>query len=68
MAVDAPSPALTEALTPQEQAVTRLVCEGLTNLEVAAQLVLSVKTVGYHLGNAYAKLGVHSRAQLVAKA
>jgi DNA-binding CsgD family transcriptional regulator len=56
-----------DGLTPQERLVVRLVCEGLTNQEVARQLVLSVKTVGYHLGNAYAKLGVHSRAQLVAR-
>jgi len=54
------------ALTPQEQMVTRLVCQGLTNQEVAHQLVLSVKTVSYHLGNVYTKLGVHSRTQLVA--
>lgn len=53
-------------LTPQEQIVTRLVCQGLTNQQVARQLVLSVKTVGYHLSNAYTKLGVHSRTQLQA--
>ena len=41
-------------------------CQGLTNQEVAQQLVLSVKTVGYHLGNVYAKLDVHSRTQLAA--
>ena len=56
-----------DELTPQERLVVRLVCEGMTNQEVARQLVLSVKTVGYHLRNAYAKLGVHSRTQLVAK-
>jgi len=64
---DATTPSVTEGLTPQEQIVVRLACEGHTNHEVAAQLVLSVKTVGYHLSNAYVKLGVHSRAQLVAK-
>jgi DNA-binding CsgD family transcriptional regulator len=56
-----------DRLTPQERLVVRLVCEGLTNQEVARQLVLSTKTVGYHLGNAYTKLGVRSRTQLVAK-
>jgi DNA-binding NarL/FixJ family response regulator len=53
-------------LTPQEQAVTRLVCAGRTNRETAAELVISVKTVEYHLGNAYTKLAVNSRTQLAA--
>ena len=65
----APEPARPNlpALTPQEQIVARLVCEGLTNQQVAHRLVLSTKTVGYHLNNVYLKLGVHSRAQLVAR-
>ena len=66
LAVDRPVERAQSALTAQEQAVTRLVCEGCTNREVAAELFLSVKTVGYHLGHAYAKLGVTSRSQLVA--
>jgi len=53
-------------LTPQELAVAQLVCGGRSNQEVATELVLSVKTVGYHLGNVYTKLGVHSRTQLMA--
>lgn len=56
-----------DGLTPQERAVCRLVSRGRTNREVAAELVLSVKTVGYHLGNAFAKLGVTSRTQLAAR-
>jgi len=59
------SPDRTGALTPQERVVARLVCMGRSNREVADELVLSVKTVGYHLGNVYHKLGVHSRTQLV---
>lgn len=55
-----------ERLTPQEIAVARLVAGGRTNRQVAAELFLSVKTIGYHLGNVYAKLGVQSRTQLVA--
>jgi DNA-binding CsgD family transcriptional regulator len=51
-------------LTPQELAVSRLVAAGRTNREAAAELVVSVKTIEYHLGNAYAKLGVTSRTQL----
>lgn len=52
-------------LTPQELAVARLVATGHTNRQTAAALVVSVKTIEYHLGNAYAKLGVTSRTQLV---
>lgn len=51
-------------LTPQELAVARLVYEGRSNKEVASELFVSVKTVEFHLGNVYAKLGVRSRAQL----
>ncbi|MGH9071451.1 MAG: helix-turn-helix transcriptional regulator, partial [Acidimicrobiales bacterium] len=52
-------------LTHQEQAVARLVSEGLSNREAAAQLYVSPKTIEFHLGNVYAKLGIRSRSQLV---
>ncbi|MGC9221121.1 MAG: ATP-binding protein [Solirubrobacteraceae bacterium] len=55
-------------LTPQELAVARLVAKGLSNREVAAELVLSVRTIEFHLTHIYAKLEVGSRAQLVALA
>jgi DNA-binding CsgD family transcriptional regulator len=51
-------------LTPQEHTVALLVAAGQTNREAAETLVVSVKTIEYHLGNAYAKLGVTSRTQL----
>lgn len=51
-------------LTPQEMQVVRLVAEGGSNQEVAAQLFLSPRTVAYHLYKAYPKLGVGSRADL----
>ena len=54
-------------LTAREHAVARLVGEGLTNREIANRLIVSVKTVEYHLGNAFTKLGVRSRAQLAAR-
>ena len=53
-------------LTPQEDAVTRLVARGLSNKEVAAELYLSSKTVQYHLTRIYAKLGIRSRTELTA--
>jgi DNA-binding CsgD family transcriptional regulator len=52
-------------LTPAEQAVARLVSQGLTNREAAAQLYVSPKTVDYHLGHIYAKLGITSRRELL---
>jgi ATP/maltotriose-dependent transcriptional regulator MalT len=52
------------SLTPQELAIARLVARGLTNQQVAAELVVSVKTIEYHLGKVYAKLAITSRAQL----
>jgi DNA-binding CsgD family transcriptional regulator len=51
-------------LTPQELQVTRLAAAGLSNRDIAAQLFLSPRTVGYHLYKAYPKLGVTTRAQL----
>jgi DNA-binding CsgD family transcriptional regulator len=53
-------------LTPQEDAVTALVAQGLSNREVAAELYVSPKTVQYHLTRIYAKLGVRSRTELAA--
>lgn len=54
-------------LTPQEFAVARLAASGLRNREVAAELVISVKTVEYHLGHVYSKLGLRSRTELAAR-
>jgi DNA-binding CsgD family transcriptional regulator len=51
-------------LTPQELQVTRLAARGLSNRDIAAQLFLSPRTVGYHLYKAFPKLGIISRSQL----
>jgi DNA-binding CsgD family transcriptional regulator len=61
-----PRPARAELprLTPQELQVVRLAAQGLSNRDIAAQLLLSPRTVGYHLYKAYPKLGVTSRSQL----
>jgi DNA-binding CsgD family transcriptional regulator len=56
------------ALTPQESAVARLVVSGMTNREVAEELMLSTKTVEFHLSNIYTKLAVRSRSELRARA
>jgi DNA-binding CsgD family transcriptional regulator len=55
-----------ESLTPQELRVVDAARRGGTTREIAAELFLSPKTVEFHLGQIYSKLGVHSRAQLVA--
>lgn len=53
-----------ERLTSSEHRVATLVAEGRTNKEVAALLFLSPKTVDFHLGRAYRKLGVSNRTAL----
>ncbi|MEU7835995.1 AAA family ATPase [Nonomuraea sp. NPDC049129] len=54
-------------LTPQEYSTARLVSDGLTNRQIARELLISVKTVEYHLGKIYTKLGIGSRVALAAK-
>ncbi|MFE5330384.1 LuxR C-terminal-related transcriptional regulator [Embleya sp. NPDC056575] len=54
----------TTRLTPQELHVARLAATGLSNRDIGARLFLSPRTVGYHLSNAYPKLGITSRAAL----
>lgn len=54
-----------DALTQQELAVAKLVVGGATNREAAATLFVSTKTVEFHLANAYRKLGVRSRTDLM---
>ena len=53
-----------EALTPQELQVARCARDGLSNREIGARLFLSTRTVAWHLGHVYAKLGIASRREL----
>ena len=55
-------------LTARELEVLRLVAEGKTNKQVAAELVISDHTVARHLNNIYAKLAVTTRAAATAYA
>jgi DNA-binding CsgD family transcriptional regulator len=55
---------LASRLTAQELQVVRLAALGRTNREIAAQLFLSPRTVGFHLYRAFPKLGIGSRAEL----
>lgn len=52
-------------LTPRELEVLTLIAQGLTNAEIAEQLVISVKTVDRHRENIMRKLNMHSRIDLV---
>ena len=51
-------------LTAREREIAELVAAGRTNREIAAQLVLSTRTIEAHLRNIFAKLGVRSRVEL----
>jgi DNA-binding CsgD family transcriptional regulator len=52
------------ALSPRELEVARLVIDGASNPEIAAQLFLSRKTVERHVSNALAKVGARNRTEL----
>ena len=66
-AATGPSP-LVEPLTERELEVLRLMAAGLSNREIATELVLAMGTVKAHLHNIYGKLGVRGRTQAAARA
>ncbi|WP_230687018.1 LuxR C-terminal-related transcriptional regulator [Catellatospora vulcania] len=63
-AVDTPAVRAADVLTAQQLQIVRLVCEGATNREVAAQLFLSPRTVDHHMRNIFARLNIRSRIEL----
>ena len=53
-----------DALTASERRVAELAAGGRANREIAAELVVTVRTVEFHLSHAYTKLGIQSRGEL----
>jgi len=65
-AVDvAPAPGQKNRLTPREMEVLQLICKGLSNKEIAAQLKVSANTVAVHRASIMNTFGVHKTAELV---
>jgi LuxR family transcriptional regulator, maltose regulon positive regulatory protein len=64
LAGDAPPPPAREesAITPREREVLALLAQGRANEEIAAALVVSVRTVESHVANLYAKIGISGRS------
>ena len=54
-------------LSPREREIVRLVADGYPNKTIAASLNISTWTVSTHLRRIFAKLGVNSRAAMIAR-
>ena len=67
-AVPVASRASLAQLTPRETEVLRLIAAGRTSSEISSELSLSVRTVGRHITNIYAKIGARTRADATAYA
>jgi DNA-binding NarL/FixJ family response regulator len=63
-----PQAAVAHGLTRRELQVLRLVARGATNRSIAAELVLSDRTIDRHVSNIFAKLRVSTRAAATAYA
>ena len=63
-----PGPTAPHGLTAREAEIVGLIAEGLSNAQIAARLVVSVRTVERHIENIYAKLGLHGRTARAAVA
>jgi LuxR family maltose regulon positive regulatory protein len=64
----APQEAVLDPLSERELQVLHLVADGMTNAEIAAELVIAHSTVKTHINRIYSKLGVNARTQAVARA
>jgi len=64
----APKPSNNEELTEREQEVLELVAKGFANKEIANRLVISERTVKFHVSAILAKLGVSNRTEAVTTA
>jgi two-component system, NarL family, response regulator NreC len=66
---EAPAPVVfpksTEALTPRETEVLKLIVQGYTNRQIGEELNISIRTAESHRANLSDKLGMHSRVELV---
>lgn len=62
------SAALVEPLTPRELEVLHFIAEGMTNQQIADELIISVGTAKFYTSQIYSKLNVSSRTQAVARA
>ena len=60
-----PAPELPDGLTPREGEVLALIAAGLSNAQIALELVVTEATVKSHVNRIFAKTGVHDRAQAV---
>ena len=58
---------LVEPLSERELEVLRLIAAGLSNREIAEELVIAISTVKSHINNIYGKLGVRRRTQAIAR-
>lgn len=58
---------VSEQLTEREIDVVELVCEGMSNKQIASRLEIEEKTVKFHLTSVYRKLQIKTRLELVVR-